>query len=583
MPIPESFIEALTERCDIVQEVSRYVSLTKKGANLFGLCPFHNEKTPSFSVSPDKQIYHCFGCGKGGGVINFIMEIENLSYPEAIRFLAERAGMTVPEDGQDQELGQLRKRMYALNRDAARWFHSNLSSPGGAAAAAYLEKRQISRKTAVRFGLGCTLEGWDNLLRAMSGLGYTEDELVRAGLAVSGKKGGAYDKFRDRLMFPVLDIRGQVLGFSGRALKEDQEPKYLNSPETLVFAKRRSLFGINLAKNTKRDSILLVEGNVDVVTLHQAGFDNAVAAMGTALTTEQTRLISRFAHEIVLCYDNDAAGRKATERSLDLLKDSELTVKVLKLPDRVVNGVATKVDADDFIRMNGPEAFEKLLKGSGGGMEYRLLQLAASADLSTDEGRVEYLRAACERIAALSSSVEREVWSRRAAEQAGVSPEAVMRESERMRKRLRSGEKKQYERAASRPAAQAQPQGKSIRYDNIVSARAEETVIRLLLQDPSLSEGCTLPAEEFSSPFLQSLYGEICRRHAEGMSLSVPVLMTGLSEEEAAQLTQILQSQDAPGSAKTALADCLRVIHAESVKRSGDLSAITELMKNKRG
>ena len=221
MPIPESFLDALTERCDIADVVSQYVQLTKKGGNLFGLCPFHNEKTPSFSVSPDKQIYHCFGCGKGGGVVNFIMEIENLSFPEAVRLLADRAGMTVPEDGQDQELPRLRKRMLELNKEAARWFHAQLSEPAGQKAAAYLQKRRISRKTAVNFGLGYAPDSWDSLLKAMEEKGYGAEELIRAGLASRGKKAGAaYDKFRDRLMFPVLDVRGEVLGFSGRALDE---------------------------------------------------------------------------------------------------------------------------------------------------------------------------------------------------------------------------------------------------------------------------------------------------------------------------------------------------------------------------
>ena len=583
MAIPQSFLDALTERCDITDVVSRYVPLTKKGGNLFGLCPFHNEKTPSFSVSPDKQIFHCFGCGKGGGVVNFIMEIENLSFPDAVRFLADQAGMTVPEEGEDRAFTMQRRRMLELNKEAARWFHARLSTPAGEKAAAYLEKRRVSRKTAVSFGLGCAPDSWDALLTAMGEKGYTPDELVRSGLAVFGKKGvGAYDKFRDRLMFPIMDVRGDVTGFSGRALADGQEPKYLNSPETLVFAKRRSLYGIQRAKNSRQGSILLVEGNLDVVTLHQAGFDNAVAPMGTALTTEQTRLISRYAKEIVLCYDNDPAGRKATERALDVLKDSEFTVKVLKLPDRMVDGEAVKSDADDFIKLYGPEAFGQLLKGSGGGMEYRLMELAARYDFTVDEQRLEYLRGACGLIAALGSPVERELWSRRVAERAGIGPEAVMQETERTRKKQLQGEKKQYERASARPAAQAQPRDRSLRYENLVSARAEEGILCALLQDPARIEGCALPEEEFSSPFLRRLYAELKRRRAEGLSVSAASILSGLEPGEAAQLTQILQAPAAPGSAGAALADCIRVVHEEYVKRSGDLAAIAALMKKKK-
>ena len=304
--------------------------------------------------------------------------------------------------------------------------------------------------------------------------------------------------------------------------------------------------------------------------------------MGTALTTEQTRLISRFAKEIILCYDNDPAGHKATERALDILKDSEFSVKVLKLPDRVVDGKAVKIDADDFIKLHGPEAFEQLLKGSGGGMEYRLMELVSRFDFTRDEQRVEYLKAACELIAGLGSPVEREVWSHRAAEPAGVTGEAVNREAERLRKRKLSGEKKQYERASAHPASQAQPQEKSLRYENIVSARAEEGILRLPLQDPGLIPGCALPEEEFSSPFLRKLYSELRWRQREGLSLNPSALLSSLPEGEAAQLTQILQLQVAPGIVGQALADCVGVVHTEYVKRSGDLAAIAELMKKKK-
>ena len=586
MAIPEAFLDELVERSDIVDVVSQYVQLSKKGGNFFGLCPFHNEKTPSFSVSPDKQIYHCFGCGKGGGVLSFIMGIENLSFPDAVRFLAEKNGMTVPEEEGDLEIPRQRKRMLELNKEAARWFYACLNSPEGEKASAYLEKRGISRRTANRFGLGAAPDGWDKLLNAMREKGFTQDELLSAGLATAGqrKSGGTrsvWDKFRDRLMFPVIDIRGEVLGFSGRALNDEQEPKYLNSPETLVFSKRRTLFGMNLAKNTKRGSILLVEGNVDVVTLHQAGFDNAVASMGTALTTEQTRLISRYAKEIVICYDNDPAGKKATERALDLLKNSEFTVRVLRLPDRIVDGKAVKIDADDFIRIRGAEAFEQLLTGSGGGMEYRLGELRDKYDLSDDMQRLEYLRQACALLAEISSPVEREVWCAKAAVGSGVTVEALKQETERTRSRnLKSG-RKQYERNASRPARNAQPQEKKLRYENVRSAMAEEGVIRLLLLDPGLISSCPLEQEEFTSPFLGRIYGEIKRRHQEGRSVAPSALATGMEEGEAALLTELLNKPESGGLAKDTLSNYVETIRREKILQGGDLEAITRLMRQK--
>jgi DNA primase len=585
--IPDAFLDELVERSDIVDVVSQYVQLTKKGGNLFGLCPFHNEKTPSFSVSPDKQIYHCFGCGKGGGVISFIMSIENLSFPDAVRFLADKNGMTVPEESADQEIPRQRKRMLELNREAARWFYACLNGPGGAKAAAYLDKRGITRKTANRFGLGAAPEGWDNLLKAMREKGFTQDELLAAGLVTAGqrrKESGTrsvYDKFRDRLIFPVIDIRGEVLGFSGRALNDDQDPKYLNSPETLVFSKRRTLFGMNLAKNTKRSSILLVEGNIDVVTLHQAGFDNAVATMGTALTTEQTRLISRYAKEIVICYDNDPPGKKATERALDLLKNSEFTVRVLKLPDRIVDGKAVKIDADDFIRLRGSDAFEQLLSGSGGGMEFRLGELRDKYDLTDDMQRLEYLRAVCTMLAEIASPVEREVWCSRAAAGCGVTADALKQEVERQRKRNLKNSRKQYERSLTRPTRNAQPQEKKLRYDDIRSAVAEEGVIRLLLLDPGMIQECSLEAEEFTSPVLRRLYEDLRRRQKEGRSVTPSALAAGMEEGEAALLTELLNKPESGGQARETLRDYTDVIRQEKIMKSGDLQEIARLMRKK--
>ena len=288
MAIPESFLQELVEKNDIVDVVGEYVRLTKRsGSNQFGLCPFHSEKTPSFSVSPDRQIYHCFGCGKGGGVINFIMEIENLSFPEAVEFLAKRVGMTMPEQEDNRE-AKKRRRLLDLNRDAARFFYSCLSKPEGKPALDYMARRQITPHTAKRFGLGYAPDTWDSLINAMKALGYSEYEMFDAGLVRKGKNGGHYDTFRNRLMFPVIDVRGDFIGFSGRILG-DGEPKYMNSPETMVFNKSRNLFALNLAKKSKSGHIILAEGNVDVVMMHQAGFDGAVASLGTSLTPEQAR------------------------------------------------------------------------------------------------------------------------------------------------------------------------------------------------------------------------------------------------------------------------------------------------------
>ena len=365
MAIPEQFIDDLVSRSDIADVVSSYVSLTKKGNNLWGLCPFHNEKTPSFSVSPDKQIYHCFGCGKGGGVISFIMEIENLPFVDAVKLLAKRAGLEVPESGENEAYRKKRTRLLELSRDAARFYHDYLIGPNGQRVRDYIAQRQISSRTATRFGLGAAPDQWDALTKAMTAKGYTKMDLIDAGLAVAGKNGGIYDKFRSRLMLPVIDVRGEVVGFTSRLLPGEEGAKYLNTPETVLFKKGRLIYALNFAKNTKRPNLVLVEGNIDVITLHQAGFDNVVATMGTALTEEHARILARYTKELVLCYDNDAAGKQSTDRVLNILKNANLTVRVLQLPNAYdAEGKPIKQDPDDFVKKFGPAAFEKCLNGS---------------------------------------------------------------------------------------------------------------------------------------------------------------------------------------------------------------------------
>lgn len=583
----QRFLDELIARSDIVDVVSGYVALQRKGGNLFGLCPFHNEKTPSFSVSPDKQIYHCFGCKKGGGVINFIMEIENLTFPEAVRFLAKRANLPVPEDDGPQDgADRLRRRVLELNRDAARWYYDLLCSPEGAAVQAYLDKRQIRKSIAVRFGMGASPDRWDGLLTAMTRRGYTKEELLAAGLVVNGRNGRLYDKFRNRLMLPVIDTRGDVVGFGSRVI-DNSEPKYMNTTETITYSKRRILYGLNLAKKTRRPNIILCEGNLDVVTLHQAGFDNAVASMGTALTVEQTRLLSRFTKELVLCYDNDNAGQLATQRALELLNNSEFSVKVLKLPNRMVDGKPTKQDADDFIKNYGPAAFENLLSGSENGVEFRMTQIAARYDLTSDEGRIGYAGEMAEELCRLENAVERDVYTNRAAQTAGLSPEAMKLEVQRAFKRRAARDRKARERQELNLARSLQPADRAIRYDDLRSAMAEEGVIRLLMQDDSLfPDQPPLREDEFSSPLLGRIYGELWRCRGSGSSMAA--LSASLTPEEMSHLTTLLQKPESTANAPQALADYIRIIREEGVKRSGRsamdaLAAARDTYKDKKG
>ncbi len=579
MPISDAYLQELAERNPIEDVVGSYVKLTKRsGSNIFGLCPFHSEKTPSFSVSPDKQIYHCFGCGKGGGVVNFIMEIENLDFRDAVSFLARRAGMPEPEDRPDENASR-RARMLELNKEAARFFHDCLkTAPDRQRALAYIERRGISGKMVKNFGLGFAPDGFYALTDAMHEKGFKDFELVAAGLANPNKSGsGVHDVFRDRLMFPVIDVRGSVIGFSGRILG-DGEPKYLNTRETLVFNKSRNLFALNLAKKSKNGYIILSEGNIDVVSLHQAGFDSAVASLGTSLTPEQARLISRYASEVIIAYDNDGAGKKAAQRAIGILEKLDLKVRVLSMEGAK--------DPDEFIKARGAEAFGLLIEGSKNRLEYQLAQLAAQHDLKSSDEKVAYLQEAAALLAQAPSAVEREVYAARVAEQVGVGKDAVASEIERLRKSLLSRERRSGERVSMQAARAAQPAARELHYDNLRSARAEEGVLRLMMRDPALfQKDVGLTREDFSAPALGNVFSLLLERIAAGESVFLPTLAGRLSPEEMSLLTRIDQEPESTANSERALADYIKIIAEEKRKRTpgGDFAQLAEEIKKQKG
>ena len=580
IPFPETFLTELTERSDIVDVVSGYVRLTKKsGSNMFGLCPFHSEKTPSFSVSPDKQIYHCFGCGKGGGVINFIMEIENLSFPEAVEFLAKRAGMPLPEESNDQE-SRKRSRLLALNKDAARFFYEQLSTPAGEAARAYMQRRRIGPATAKNFGVGFAPDTWDSLERAMRAKGYSDFEMFDAGLVRRGKNGSSfYDTFRNRLMFPVIDVRGNVIGFSGRILG-DGEPKYMNSPETLVFNKSRNLFALNLAKKSKSGYIILAEGNIDVVSMHQAGFDSAVASLGTSLTPEQARLISRYANEVIIAYDNDGAGKKAAQRAIGILEKLDLKVRVLAMTGAK--------DPDEYIQTKGAAAFRNLLEGSEDQVDYRLRAVVDKYDLSQDAQKVEFLREATELVARLPGSAEREVYAMRVANLAGIAADAVTAEVRQRRKRLLSRAGRETERQQTRPGRLSETPGRP-RYADEASGKAEEGILRVLLLDPALAKKPTLPpAEDFTVPELQHIYREVLARLRQDGEVSHATLAGALSNSEMSLLVQLQGEPLTAANSERALGDYIHKLYEckeqkLTVSSPEDLLALSEKYREKKG
>ena len=574
----DSFLQELADRNDIVDVVGSYVRLNKKsGANLFGLCPFHSEKTPSFSVNAEKQIFHCFGCGKGGGVIGFIMEIENLSFPDAVEFLARRAGMEVPQDP-DEQAGRLKRdRLLALNKAAARYYHNALKAAYGQPGRDYVNRRRISPAFVVRFGLGFAPDDFYALTDAMHQQGYQDFELIEAGLANANRSGkGVHDVFRNRLMFPVIDVRGNVIGFSGRTLGDDDR-KYLNTRDTPVFNKSRNLFALNLAKKSKSGYILLVEGNIDVVSLHQAGFDSAVASLGTSLTPEQARLITRYTKQVVIAYDNDPAGQKASQRAIGILDQLDLKVKVLQMEGAK--------DPDEFIQARGDEAFRQLIEGSADGMAFQLGAAARNYNLSLDAEKAAYLRDAAAILAKEPSPVTREVYASRLAEQTGVTKSVVVEEIDRARRRIAYGKQKQAAREAVRDLrASVQPPERSLRYENEASAVAEEGVVRLLYLDPSLFDAPErrIGPEEFSSPLLARFYTVLREKADANANVSLAALSGEFTPDELSLFTAIIQKPEVLANGRAALTDYIKKIRTEGLRRGAqnDLTALIEQKRN---
>ena len=580
MAFPASFLDELVARNPIEDVVGQYVTLKRSGANMFGLCPFHGEKTASFSVAPDKGIYYCFGCHKGGGVINFMMELEGLSYPDAVRNLAARVGMEVPEDEQYQSRYRQQERLWALHKEAARFFHSQLYAPVGKAALDYALGRGMTKSVLTKFGVGYAPDSWDSMVKAMKAKGYTEEELKESGLVtVSQKNGNLFDRFRDRLMFPIIDVRGNVIGFGGRIIKNDKDAaKYLNSPETIIFNKRKNLFGLNLAKKSKAGYLILVEGNIDVVALHQFGFDNAIASLGTSLTEEQAALMTRYADQIVLIYDGDKAGQNATQRAIPILEKAGLQVKVLQIRDAK--------DPDEYLHKFGADKFRLLLEGSSNRVEYQLNAIRGQYDLNVDEERVKYLQASAALISTLQSPVQQEIYGYRVAEAAKISYEAMKNEIEKAVKRRTYRQKKQQEKIDLAPAKSLQPKSRNIRYDNMKSAMAEETVIAMVLHDPSLMDAAKeLKQGEFSSGLLGNVYHQLRSRHDQGLDVSLGVL-TDLSSEEMSHITAVCQRHQGPVS-EQAFLDCIRTIKSEhsgaNVSSEDDLLAFRNRLRERKG
>ncbi|MBQ7385646.1 MAG: DNA primase [Ruminococcus sp.] len=491
MALPSSFLSELKLRSDITDIVSSYVNLKRRGRNMIGLCPFHSEKTPSFNIYPENGSFYCFGCGVGGDVITFIMKIENLDYIEAVKFLATRAGLNMPEESYDDGVAKLKGRILEANREAARFFHAQLMSEAGKSAQEYLIGRALSRQTVVRFGLGYAPSNRFALSDHLRKKGFKDEEIVAANLAFKKSSGkGIVDRFLDRVMFPIIDLRGNVIAFGGRILT-DQKPKYLNTSDTLAFKKSSNLFSLNNAKNTGLRTLILCEGYMDVIALNAAGFHNAVATLGTALTPEQALLMKRYADEVVICYDADEAGQKATAKAIDILRNAGLVIRVLTIPDGK--------DPDEFIRKNGDKgqaAFKNLLESSGDDVEYRLSKLRLVHDFNRPDSKAAYMKEALQIIANLDSFVEQDIYCSRLSEELNVRKDAIIEDLNRIKSaKRRDYAKKEYRKVTAELLGRDEKLNLQ-RKDNMRGAKAEEMLISYIFHNPDMLKR----AEELISP-----------------------------------------------------------------------------------
>lgn len=555
--LSDSFLQELKMKTDIEDVISSYVTLHRKGSTSVGLCPFHNEKTPSFTVYHDTQSFYCFGCSAGGDVVGFVRKIENLDYIDAIKMLASRAGMQMPEDkSYDDTLSKQRRKILEINRETAKFFHSYMMSPEGRKGLEYFLNRGLTQKTISHFGLGYAPDKWDGLLKHLKDKGYSISDMLLAGVIRKGQK-GYYDYFRNRVVTPIIDVRGNVIAFGARVL-DDSKPKYLNTNETLVYKKTYELFGLNFAKDSGKDSLILCEGYMDVIAMHQAGFTNAVAGCGTALTNEQVRLISRYAKEVYLVYDNDEAGQKALRKAISLFNQTDVRIRIPKL--------SGGKDPDEIIKTHGRDRFESMLEGASNDIEFAILALRSRYDLSTTGGKSEFATEAV-KVLADCTPIEQDLYLSRLSDELGITKQVLNAQLQSYDKRHKKyQQKKQFEKIVDDSIRTSRKES----YDSSSSTimiRAQERIIGLLMLYPD----CIKLLDDFDSQrlnkgFFKKVFDMICEKIVCGSSLDLIVFNEGLTQDEMSRLSGIISSCQNSDNPKKEFTDCINAVNREYEK-----------------
>lgn len=556
--LSDSFLQELRLKTDVVDLISSYVSLKKRGNTYVGLCPFHNEKTPSFTVYENTQSFYCFGCGAGGDGVSFMRKIENLDYIDAVKVLAQRAGMQMPDEGYDDSLSKKRRVILQINRETARFYHNYMMSERGKVGLQYFLNRGLSQKTIRHFGLGYAPNSWDELFKHLKSKGYDVSDMLTAGVVRKGEK-GYYDYFRNRVMTPIIDVRGNFIAFGGRVL-DDSKPKYINTSDTLVYKKTNEVFGLNYAKDSGKDSLILCEGYMDVIAMHQAGFTNAVAGCGTALTNEQVRLLSRYAKEIILVYDNDEAGQKALNKAISLFDQVDVKISIPTL--------SGGKDPDEIIKNFGRARFADMLENSSNEVEFAIMKLRRGFNLQTTQGKSQFASEAV-KILANATPIERDLYLSRLADELGIEKRAFQAQLAEYRSRMAKGQKKrEYNKIIDDDLRRTRKE--SFEADtSTVSLKAQARVIGLLMTYPDCYLLCNdLSPDEFTAGFYRKAYETVTQRIKDNLSLELIMFNEGFTDEEMGKFTQLVSVSQNSSNPKKEFTDCINVIDNEYKKQN---------------
>lgn len=556
--LSDSFLQELRLKTDVVDLISSYVSLKKRGNTYVGLCPFHNEKTPSFTVYENTQSFYCFGCGAGGDGVSFMRKIENLDYIDAVKVLAQRAGMQMPDDGYDDSLSKKRRTILEINRETARFYHNYMMSEQGKVGLQYFLNRGLSQKTIRHFGLGYAPNKWDELLKHLKSKGYNVSDMLAAGVVRKGEK-GYYDYFRNRVMTPIIDVRGNFIAFGGRVL-DDSKPKYINTSDTLVYKKTNEVFGLNYAKDSGKDSLILCEGYMDVIAMHQAGFTNAVAGCGTALTNEQVRLLSRYAKEIILVYDNDEAGQKALNKAISLFDQVDIKISIPTL--------SGGKDPDEIIKNLGRARFADMLENSSNEVEFAIMKLRKGFNLQTTQGKSQFASEAV-KILANATPIEQDLYLSRLADELGIEKRAFQAQLVEYSTRMAKGQKKrEYNKIIDDDLRKTRKE--SFEADtSTVSLKAQARVIGLLMTYPDCYSLCKdLSPDEFTAGFYKKAYETVTQRIRDNLSLELIVFNEVFTDDEMGKFTHLVSVSQNSSNPKKEFTDCINVIDNEYKKQN---------------